>query len=164
MKRYDVISTNYRNFSLILDDVHMAELIYPNWFSFKAEIKLADNSKLSLEPRGFWDAKIELKNGEDVIMNFKLGWKGILINVKSYGFEESYLLKNKGLLNSRYVLIDTSEQELLAVKSDFIWSKFKLDYLIETSEEFDKLKMKEAFLLTIIHSINFYTARTANRW
>lgn len=158
MKQYNVISENYRNFNLKFQDLSIAELIYPNWFSFKAEIKLADNSQLSLEPTGFWDAKIELKRGEEVIMNFKLGWKGIMINVKSEGAEESYLLKHKGLLNSRYVLIDTSEQEILAVKSDFNWSKFKLDYVIETSENFDHYKMKEAFLLTIIHAINYQMA------
>ncbi len=158
MKQYNVTSTNYRNFNLALEGSPLAELIYPKWYSFKAEIILADNTQLLLEPKGFWDAKIELKKDEEVLLNFKLGWKGIMFNLQSEGIEEGYLLKHKGILSSRYVLIDTNEQELLAVKPDFNWSKFKLDYVIETSEEFDRQKMKEALLLTIIHSINYQMA------
>lgn len=158
MKQYNVISSEYRNFNLTFEGNHLAELIYPKWYSFKAEIILADNTQLSLEPKGFWDAKIELKNGDDVLMNFKLGWRGIMIHFKPGSIEANYLLKHKGILNNKYVLIDTNQQELLAVKSDLNWSKFKLDYVIETSEEFDKQEMKEAFLLTIIHSINYQMA------
>ena len=161
MKQYSIISTNYRNFKLILDDKELAELTYPKWYSFKAEIKLANQSVYTLEPKGFWDAQIELKQGGDVLMNFKLGWKGIMINVLTYNTDDHYLLRHKGILSSQYVLVDTNEQELLAVKPDFHWSKFKLDYTIETSDEFEKMKMKEAFLLTIIHSINYQMAAGA---
>lgn len=92
------------------------------------------------------------------MISFKLGWKGIMFNIQSEGQEENYLLKHKGILKSGYVLLDIQEKELLAVHSDFNWSTFKLDYTIETSEELDQFNGKEAFLLTIIHSINYQMA------
>jgi hypothetical protein len=161
MGLYKATSTDSRNFNLTIDTVPLGKLEYPKWYTFKADILLADHSKYQLEPKGFWDWKIELKQNEKSLLNFKMGWKGIIINTEFDGDEKSYLLSLKGLLSSKYVLIDTDENELLVVESDFKWNKLHFDYTITTSDGFDSHNNKELLLLTILHCINYYLTVTA---
>lgn len=79
MGKYKANSTNTRNFNLTFDNLQIGELIYEKWYSFNAEIILSDGSKYQLEPKGFWDNKIELKDNTNVLLEFKMGWKGIII-------------------------------------------------------------------------------------
>ena len=156
MGNYKANSTNSRNFSLTADNVNIGELKYTKWYSFNAEIVLADNSLYLLEPKGFWDSKIELKKGEKIVLDFEMGWKGIVINFKDS--DKKYLLRLKGLLSSKFVLIDISDNELLAIETDFKWTKLNFDFNIETSNEFDNFENKEVLLLTILHCVNYYMA------
>ena len=161
MAHYKANSTNSTDFNLTLNDVKIGELQYSEWYSFKAKILLADNSDYQLEPKGFWDSKIELKKEEKTLLTFRMGWKGIIIKTNFQDQEITYLLKLKGLLSSKFVLVDTDEKELLAVSTDFKWKKLNFDYTIETSNEFDHFKNRELFLLTILHCINYYITVTA---
>jgi len=158
MGQYKANSTNSRNFILTMDNVNIGELKYTKWYSFNAEIVLANNSLFQLIPKGFWDSKIELLKGEKTLLVFEMGWKGIVIHSHLNGSEKKYLLKLKGLLSSTYILIDTAEKELLAVDANFNWSKLNFDFNLETSNEFDNFDNKELLLLTTLHCINYYIA------
>ena len=85
-----------------------------------------------------------------------MGWKGIVIKTNFNENEKNYLLKLKGLLSNKFILVDAEENEILAVDTDFKWNKFNFDYTIETSTEFDTMKNKELMLLTILHCVNYY--------
>jgi protease II len=156
MGQYKVNSLNSKSFILTIENTKIGELNYTEWYSFKAEIKLADNSIYQLEPKGFWDSKIELKKAEKTLLEFKMGWKGIVIKTNFNENEKNYLLKLKGLLSNKFILIDAEENEILAVDTDFKWNKFNFDYTIETSTEFDTMENKELMLLTILHCVNYY--------
>ncbi|MDI5897795.1 hypothetical protein [Flavobacterium yafengii] len=156
MGQYKANSTNSKSFSLTIENTRIGELNYTKWYSFKAEIQLADNSNYQLEPKGFWDSKIELKKAEKTLLEFKMGWKGILITTNFNESKKKYLLKLKGLLSNRFILIDAEENEILTVDTDFKWSKLNFDYTIETSTELDNMENKELMLLTILHCINYY--------
>ncbi|WP_298220467.1 hypothetical protein [Flavobacterium sp.] len=162
MAHYKATSIDSRNFMLSTNDVSAGTLVYSNWYSFKANIILTNHSEYQLEPKGFWDSKIELKRNDKLLLEFKMGWKGIVIHTKFDGEEKSYLLRLKGLLSSQYVLVDTDEKEILAVTPDFKWRKMHLDYDIATSDEFDSQNHKELFLLAIVHCINHYLAVTSS--
>jgi hypothetical protein len=155
MGHYKATSRNLKNLSLSIDNITIGELIYPKWYTFNAEIILPEKGKYSLVSTGFWDAKIELRQGDSTFLNFKMGWKGIQINTFFNGESDHYLLQYKGILNSKYVLIDIEENELLTVEFDFQWNKLHYDYNISTTENFDDLKNKELLLLTILHGINY---------
>lgn len=161
MGYYKAKSVNSTTFTLTQSEISLGELIYSKWYSFTADILLADHSKYELMPKDFWDSTIELKKNEEILLHFKMGWKGILINTKFDYIERSYLLKLKGFLNNKYVLLDTNENELLAVESEFKWVNLRFDYTIATSEEFDNYHNKELFLLTIIHCINYHITMIA---
>ncbi len=156
MGHYKVNSTNSRNFSLTKNNAVIGELTYSKWYSFNAEIALADQSIYTLEPKGFWDSKIELKKEGKALLYFAMGWKGIVVHF--IDSEEKFLLKPKGLLSSKYILVDTNETELLTVEPDFKWNKLSLDFNIETSTEFDNFEKNEVLLLTTIHGVNYYMA------
>lgn len=156
MADYKANSTNSTDFKLTLDDIYIGKLKYDKWYSFKAEILLADNSHYRLEPKGFWDSKIELQKDGKKLLEFEMGWKGIVIKTLFNSIERKYLLKLTGLLSSKFVLINTDEETLLAVHADFKWTSFNFDYRIETSNEFDHFEDKEILLLTILHCINYY--------
>ena len=102
--------------------------------------------------------KIELHKDNNVLVQFEMGWKGIDITTNFNDIKKVYLLKMKGLLESRYVLINPDDRELLAAKVDFKWTKLGLDYTIETSDEFDSLENKDLLLITILHSLNYLTS------
>lgn len=156
MGQYKANSTNSKNFSLLSDDKVIGELIYKKWYSFNAEIQLSNGATYQLEPKGFWDSTIELKDDAKVLLEFKMGWKGIIIKPLFDNKDDSFLLKLNGLLSSKFVLIDRDKTELLVAATDFKWKKLNYDYNIETTKSFDRFDNKELLLLTILHCINYY--------
>lgn len=156
MGQYKANATNSHNFTLRFDYQKVGELVYKKWYSFSAEIQLTDGSNYQLEPTGFWDSKIELKDDTQTLLEFKMGWKGIIIKTLFNDSKEVFLLKLKGLLSNKFVLLDTNDEELMAAETSFKWSKLNFDYNIETTQVFDKFENKELLLLTILHCINYY--------
>lgn len=150
--QYKASSTNARNFVVSQNNLPMGELIYNKWYSFDAEIVLSNNTKYQMVPEGFWGSVIQLKDGNSVLLEFKLGWKGIIVSINS----QDYLLKLKGLLSSKFVLMDTNDNEVIAVAIDMKWTKMQTDYTIETAPAFDSIGNKELLLFTTIHAINYY--------
>ncbi len=156
MGQYKANATNSHNFTLRFDYQKVGELVYKKWYSFSAEIQMTDGTKYQLEPTGFWDSKIELKDDTQTLLEFKMGWKGIIIKTLFNDSKEVFLLKLKGLLSNKFVLLDTNDEELMAAETSFKWSKLNFDYNIETTQVFDKFENKELLLLTILHCINYY--------
>ncbi|MCB9032955.1 MAG: hypothetical protein H6553_03880 [Chitinophagales bacterium] len=156
MGQYNANSTNSKNFSLISDNEKIGELIYKKWYSFDAEILMTDGKKYQLEPKGFWDSKIELKEQNETLLEFKMGWKGILITTYFDKKEKHYLLKLKGLLSSKYILLNNDNEELMVVETKFKWTKLNFDYNIETTQNFDHLDNEKLLVLTVLHCINYY--------
>ena len=76
---WNINSTYSLTFYLNSDNEKIGELIYKKWYASNAEIKLANGDTFHMKPKGIWNSKIELKDGEKTILEFKLGWSGILI-------------------------------------------------------------------------------------
>lgn len=93
MGQYKISTTNSQNFSLIFENEIVGELVYEKWYSFNAEILLNDGTNYQLEPKGIWDSKIELKHGTQTLLEFKMGWTGIIIKTLFENKEDTYLLK-----------------------------------------------------------------------
>lgn len=157
MKEYKVKSEDTKHFSLTLDYQEIGRLIYKKWFSFKAEMILMGARTYQIEPKGFWGTTIELKQHDNVLLNFKMDWNGnIIIHTRFDETERDYVLKHKGILKSAYILLSKEKEELLAIQPDFKWSKFNYDYTISTTDEFENLRGKEILLLSTIHCVNYY--------
>lgn len=156
MGKYKGNSINSRNFNLTFDNLKIGELIYEKWYSFNADILLSDGAKYQLEPKGFWDYKIELKDNTNVLLEFKMGWKGIIIKTFFDNKGDTFLLKLNGLLGSDFVLIDKDKNELMIIETDIKWTKLNYDYNIETTQNFENFDNKELLLLTLLHCVNYY--------
>jgi hypothetical protein len=156
MASYIVNSTNSQNFNLTFESQKIGELIYKKWFLFNAEIDIFKDKKFTLEPKGFWDSKIELKDENELLIEFKMGWKGILIKTFFNNKENEFLLKLNSLLSNKFVLLDVKNTELLVVDTNLKWNSFTYDYTIETTSTFDSFENKELLLLTILHCVNYY--------
>lgn len=157
MGHYKANSINSHNFNLTSDDQQIGALVYSKWYSFNADILLADGSKYELKSKDLWDSKIELKDSsQNTLLEFKMGWKGILIKCFFDTKETTYLLKLKGLFSNKFTLIDAEKTELLVAETDFKWSKFSYDYHIETTPVFEQLGNSKLFLLTLLHCVNYY--------
>lgn len=156
MANYTATSINSRNFILTNESGTLGELIYPKWYTFNAEIVLGEASKYQLELEGFWDSKIQLKQGDAVLLEFKIGWNGVELSSNLDGKNERYLLKLKGFFSSKYVLVDAQDNEILEAEFDFKWKKLELDYNITTTEAFKNISHKEVLILTSLHCINYY--------
>ena len=156
MGQYRANSTNAQNFSLTFHNEKIGELIYKKWYTFDADILMADGKLYQLEPKGFWDSKIELKDVTDTLLEFKMGWKGIVIKTYFDNRESHFLLKLKGLLSSKFILLDNTNTELMVAETEFNWSKLNFDYNIETTQQFDSFAHQQLLLLTILHCINYF--------
>ena len=158
MQPYQAKSLDTKHFELTRADAPVGTLAYDSWFSFKADITLADYRHYAVRPKGFWGTTIEVKDPqEQVLLDFKMNWKGqILIRTHFDGVEDFYILKNRGLLKSTFVLLHGEETELLSLAPDFKWTKLAVDYEIAAAEAFEQLPHKELLLLTAIHCANYY--------
>ncbi len=106
MGHYQATATNSRNVALTTDGRKAGELIYEKWYSFKAQILMHDGTTYHLEPKGFWDSTIQLKHNNQVLTEFSMGWKGIVIKTLFNNREDRFLLQLKGLLSSKFILVN----------------------------------------------------------
>ncbi len=156
MAFYKANSTNSRNFKVTLENQEIGELLIKKWYSFDADLIMSDGKNYQLITKGFWDSKVELIDGSQTLLDFKMGWKGIVIKTYFDNQERQYLLKLQGFINSKFILIDESDQELSVASTDFKWLTLNFDYDIETTSSFDQLRNRDLLLMTMLHCMNYY--------
>lgn len=156
MANYIANSTNSLTFHLTSDIEKIGELIYEKWYASNAEIKMSNGVKFQLKPKGIWNSKIELKDGEKTILEFKLGWNGVLINTFFNENEESYSLCAKGFSSNKFILTDSDKKELLVAEMDTKWNNPNYKYSIKTTNEFESFTDKDVLILALLHCINYY--------
>src|SRR5690606_12403059 len=116
MANYVANSTNSLVFYLTSDNDMIGELIYEKWYASNAEIKTSKGAKFHLKAKGIWNSKIELKDGEKTILEFKLGWNGVLTKTFFNDFEECFSLRIKGFSIDKFILTDSDKKELLVAQ------------------------------------------------
>ncbi len=162
MKNYTITSTDSKQFTLADGDKVLGKLVYESWFSFKADITLADQSSFQVEPKGFWGTTIQVKRHNEVVADFRMNWKGqILLHNFLDGADDFYILKQKGFLKSGYVLSTDKEDELMCFLPKFKWTKARFDHQVESSNTFETLAHKDFLLLVGTHCINYFIAVVA---
>ncbi|MGX1642036.1 hypothetical protein [Sphingobacterium sp. NPDC055431] len=156
MALYKANSRNSRNFKVTLENQEIGELLIKKWYSFDADLIMSDGKNYQLITKGFWDSKVELIDGSQTLLDFKMGWKGIVIKTYFDNQERQYLLKLQGFINSKFILIDESEREISVASTDFKWLTLNFNYDIETSASFDQLRNRDLLLMTMLHCMNYY--------
>jgi hypothetical protein len=157
MTEYQAKLNNAVSFDLTKDDRLIGKLSYKSWFGFTATMEIANRSTCQVEPKGFWGTTIELKDGENVLLTFKMNWNGaIVVQTKFRGIDKDYIFKHRGVFKESFILTDHDGIELLVMKPHLKWSKMNYEYIITTSDSFDVFPDKEILLLTSLHCANYY--------
>ncbi|MEI7594714.1 MAG: hypothetical protein WCK02_03125 [Bacteroidota bacterium] len=156
MKEYRVDSNNKKVFCLTQNNKLIGELKYNNWFSFKSDITLFNNSKFNIESNDIFGSRMDVKENERLLFCIETDWNNnIIIHASFDEINQEYIFKKFSILNNIYVLLNSDELELLVLRPDFKWKSFNYDYNIVSTENFERLKYKDLMLLTIIHCANY---------
>lgn len=159
MTNYFARSGNTLSFEVTEEERLVGTLTYKSWFQFSAEINLADHRTYRVEPKGFWGTTIELLEGSQVLLHFKMNWNGtIVIQTQFNGIAQDFVLKQKGIFKGTFILADHEGTELLAMKPDLKWNTMKYEYEIAAADAFDTLPGKEILLMSSIHCANYFMA------
>ncbi|KFF74906.1 hypothetical protein HX13_13120 [Chryseobacterium sp. P1-3] len=157
MAEYHVKSNNSLSFEITKSSQLVGSLTYKSWFTFNAEIETAEHQRYQIEPKGFWGTTIELKNGEQVLLKFRMNWTGeIVIQTSFNGMKNGYVFKHRGVFKDSFVLTDQEGIELLVLKPNLSWKLMNYEYQIITTEHFETLPNKEILLITALHCGNYY--------
>lgn len=157
MTEYQAKSKETLSFDITKEDQLIGKLTYKSWFKFNAEIEMAHNSKYQIEPKGFWGTTIELKEGDKVLLKFKMNWNGeILVQTFFDGIEKDYIFRHRGIFKESFVLIDQKGTELLVMKPHLKWNWMNYEYTVTTSDTFDALPHREIILINSLHCANYY--------
>lgn len=159
MTQYQVKSGKSLSFDLTKNDRSIGKLIYESWFSFNALVELDNSSAYQIKPKGFWGTTIELKDGDSVLLQFKMNWNGdIVIQTFFEAVEKGYIFKHKGIFKESFVLITQEGNELLVAKPQLKWSTMNYEYQLTVSDAFEALANKEILLIASVHCANYYMA------
>lgn len=134
----------------------VGELVYKRWYSFDADLTLFSGVQYQFVSKGFWNSRIELSNRQELMLQFSMGWKGIVITTYFDGSEQHFLLKPKGVFSNKFVLLDDKDAEMLVLHTDFKWSKLNFDFQIDTTQESERSPHRYVMMLTVLHCINYY--------
>lgn len=138
------------------NEMMVGQLTYSKWYTFDATMQLIDKRELKFEPIGFWKSKIELKDGDTVLAQFEMGWKGIVIKLDPGVEEQTYLLRTSGFMKYGFSLITTDNETILDATVKFKFKKFQFDYNFEATEALEQIENKDLLLLVTLHCINYY--------
>lgn len=159
MTAYHAKSINSLNFEVTKNGNTTGTLTYKSWFKFDAVIKIGNNSTFRVEPKGFWGTTIELKDGNNVLLKFKMNWNGeIVLQTFFSNSEKDYVFKHRGIFKESFILTDQQGVELLVMKPHLQWSKMNYEYTITSSGAFETLSHKEIILMTSLHCANYYVS------
>ncbi len=159
MAVYQAKSGNTLSFDVTKDDRLIGKLSYKSWFKFNAVIEIANDLNYRVEPKGFWGTTVELRDGEKVLLEFKMSWNGaIVVQTFFNGVEKGYIFKHRGIFKESFVLADEEGIELLVMKPHLKWNKMNYEYQITTSDAFDTFSNNEILLMSSLHCANYYMA------
>lgn len=157
MTVYQAKSINSLTFDLTKGDTLIGKLSYEKWFKFNAVIEIADNQNYQVVPKGFWGTTIEIKDGEKLLLQFKMNWNGeIVVHTYFNDLEKDYIFKHRGVFKESFTLTDQEGIELLVIKPHFKWNKMNYEYQITTSDTFEAFSNQEILLITSLHCANYY--------
>jgi hypothetical protein len=159
MTQYQAKSPNSLVYSVTKDEVEIGKLNYQSWFKFNAEIELGDHTKYRVEPKGFWGTTIEVKDGDNVVIQFSMNWKGEVVIQRFFGgIEYGYIFKHQGFFKETFVLVDTESVQLLVMKPLFKWKKMSYEYEIVIADPLEELPQKDLLLMVSLHCANYYVS------
>ncbi|MCE7040358.1 hypothetical protein [Dyadobacter sp. CY312] len=145
-------STDKKSLQLNDNGQLLGELIYESVFSLKAGIRLNDSESYKIEPVGFLGTTITVAKDGTEIANLKMNWHGNI--VLSFQNGQDFVLKAKGMFQTKFILENTNQERLVQFDPKFNWSKFDYNYDITYDKKPDNILL----VLLGIYASNYFIA------
>lgn len=155
MATYAVTSHDL-TFEVKMDDHLVGILSYKGWFTPEASIQ-TKHSVFQSQRKGFWGSTIEVRQVDQLVLNYTMNWNGDIVMLTHFEEEETeYIFKHCGVFRESFVLIDPEGHDLLVVKLLMKWNRMSYDYEITTTDQFEMLPNKDFLLMSAVHSANYF--------
>ncbi len=151
MKKIDIKAHNHRAFTAFEGETVMGTLVYPKWYSEKAEITLDKDTVFKVVAKSFWKATQQVFRDKEVFLDIKANWKGGYVITKPGDPERPYIFKAKGWFNNGYLLTNYKDEVLLEITLNFSWKKIAQDYAAICYENFGSEELDRVLLLLSAH-------------
>ena len=136
------------DFRLMKDDIERFELKYSDWFSSDAATQF-NGQTIEIRPKNIWNSKFDIFKDNQDCGDIIFNWRGhviIRLTRVDNGSEDEFLLRHRGILNTRYDLISAQARHILTLTANYNWSKFKYFFL----------STMKIMIFLILFSKNFY--------
>jgi len=109
-------------------------LRFDNWFSNQATLKITDDGDFRFIPVNFFRTHYQVIQNESVRFNLYRSWRGTT-RIESHfsSNNEQFIMQRRGFFSAVYVLVDKDKRELITLKPEFDWRRFKRNFNIEIS-------------------------------
>lgn len=157
MSEYSIRSVSIKgNFEIVKDGEPLCLFEYKGLFSGEAKASFNGNDYV-IKSGNFWQTHFDVLRNEIQIGKIYFNWKGqIVVNYTNHaGKENEFLFESKGVWKIRFIVIDRSGNEVMAMSSS--WSK-TLKYHYDISFTSNSLTDKDVCELLIIagYSANLF--------
>lgn len=152
----EAISTNKKTFQLQENGQLLGELLYESLFFRNAEIRLTNSENYEIKPKGIFKTSICLTKNTIDIASFKMNWRGQIEFVFQDGQE--FVLKGKGFFHNKYTLENTAGEKLMEFKPQFVWRKFRYNYIIYLEDK----PVDNYFVLLVVYATNYIIATASS--
>lgn len=131
------VTLDSRTIAVYHEGLETGRLVYKNWYSSKTSLIDPEKHVYQIVPSNFWKTTFEVRDESGVIITIRWKWNGHAVVETNFGTSDrGFSFRHKGLFNSRYLLSDKDDRDLLVVRTKFIWNKFRYNYDIEVSDSF----------------------------
>lgn len=151
MKKIDIKAHNHRAYTALEGEKVIGTLVYPKWYSEKAEITLDKETVFEVATKSFWKATQQVFKGKEVLLDIKATWKGSYIINRPGDPERPYTFKPKGWFKNGYLLTNYKDEVLLEITQHFSWKKFTQDYAVASDETFGNEEIDRVLILLSAH-------------
>lgn len=144
-----------RHFELFnANETSLGQLNYEHWISNKCMIKLHNDATYSIASSGMWQSKLEVKQDNTVIGQFKFNWNGQIVIEMDHNH---YIFQRTGFFGGQYSLKNEQNIELFHIKANFDFTSFSFNFTIETNDQYAE-KDNVILMLTAIYCVNHMNA------
>lgn len=109
------------------DGQPLATLTYPRWYSYSAQLEVADR-QFTLKKSGFWRQAFDLWEGEQRRGIVRIDWRGrMTIELGEDEALHQFRMRRRGCIKPYFELQDTEEHLLAELRPRFRWRTLNYD-------------------------------------
>ena len=149
-------SKDRTTFLLSDNDQLLGELIYETPFYLKAEIKISNTETYKLAPVGFFGTSVSVTKDGNEIAKLSMSWNGKIII--TFQDDREYALKLSGLFQSKMILENKNQENVIQFEPKFNWREFYCKYDITYDIENNNEPKDKLLLLLGVYAANYFIA------